>query len=822
MIPALEPQETDSPGELSVYSLLKDGLPSEFVVIHSLPWLCAAVRQIDKQYAPTGEIDFLVIHPSMGVLALEVKSGRYRIEGVAFVRQASGASKNPVSQLRRNVHGLSSWLGSDPNLRIRFGYGFVFPDSHFGDAVISPALIDVSVNPPQKIFVDQQQLPNLAERVCEMLGYWRSCGGTHPIGCEKAKRLIDTICPEYDGTPSWGMRVRYDQGVWLRMTRAQSEALVRATDALRFVVTGWPGTGKTLIALEVARQAASAGLNVLFITFNQLLRDSVATELSTTSCNVNTWHSLCEEARKTLQRLTEESDDYWLNFGCVRDLRQAVEAGKMRSYDLLVLDEAQALRSDWVNFLEEWFRGKRVLACCDETQLFKFERDRIGVNELCRVLGAPSYKLSIVLRMPRAVTDRLVSSRSTDYQIFSPRPCDPDALVEKILHVDSEMLQATIEGLLTHGVEAADITVLSRFHNIPMMFSAIIMKAGVRHETVARFRGVESPVVVILGAEEMDDEQLFCAYSRATTLCIVLYDVEGLAWNAEGGGFHQYLLGQAGVRDAVAEARRQSLMSARMARHMSNTISEIETVRIAWSDEWRSWLVELNGCCDSSETWIDYLAFSQRSPVFFWRAAARDEIYRVPAVASLEEHLVMQMLRLRVCEACEEPRPHEGLSAICIFCEGKVETEDDPSPHFLRQLCEYDRTVLSLAKCLISDAARTLPIPLVAVSARLFGEANRRRNTGKSAELPWSGVILYRVALAMIYARLAFAKPGATIDRTELADKFYNDYHSLHAVSRKCWNEKVSHAFATCMNHKKLLAKVCKGVFSPVEDAHMR
>lgn len=70
MIPPFGPKETGSAGEKTVYSILKNGLSGEFTVIHSLPWLSAAVRQMDAGAAPTGEIDFLVLHPELGALVL--------------------------------------------------------------------------------------------------------------------------------------------------------------------------------------------------------------------------------------------------------------------------------------------------------------------------------------------------------------------------------------------------------------------------------------------------------------------------------------------------------------------------------------------------------------------------------------------------------------------------------------------------------------------------------------------------------------------------------------------------------------------------------
>nr|WP_239945217.1 nuclease-related domain-containing protein [Pseudomonas syringae] len=131
MIPDNGPRGTESKGERDLYTILKAELPYDYVVIHSLPWLSSAVTKVDPQAKPTGEIDFLIIHPDKGLLVLEVKSGEYGVKNNRFVHLHKQFSIDPIGQTRNNVHGIAKWLGSDPLLRLRIGYGFVFPDSDF-------------------------------------------------------------------------------------------------------------------------------------------------------------------------------------------------------------------------------------------------------------------------------------------------------------------------------------------------------------------------------------------------------------------------------------------------------------------------------------------------------------------------------------------------------------------------------------------------------------------------------------------------------------------------------------------------------------------
>lgn len=57
------PCDTNSEGELDPYTIFETELPNGYVVIQSLSWLCSAVNKVAPQVKPTGEINFLIVHP---------------------------------------------------------------------------------------------------------------------------------------------------------------------------------------------------------------------------------------------------------------------------------------------------------------------------------------------------------------------------------------------------------------------------------------------------------------------------------------------------------------------------------------------------------------------------------------------------------------------------------------------------------------------------------------------------------------------------------------------------------------------------------------
>ena len=818
MIPAFEPQNIESFGEKLIYKLLRDNLPEDFTIIHSLPWLCSAVKQIDSSYAPTGEIDFLLIHPELGVLALEIKSGKYRISGQRFILIKLGTETDPIKQTRHNVHGLARYLGTDPDLRLRIGYGLVFPDSDFGDALISTALVDISVNPPQAIFVDKSQIPNLAQRVIEIMEFWKATNCTPELGRNKVEKLIGTLCPEFDGSPAWATRALYDNKLWLRLTPEQSAVVEAACNRQRIAITGWPGTGKTIIGIEFARQMVASGKRVLVITFNNLLAEHLRLQISfePNKGYVSTWHSLCSLARRKLG-ITGEPSQIWFKKECVDDLIFALSNGLMENYDALLLDEAQALRSEWCETLIKWFCDKPIVAMCDETQVFSFETETTKLDELCAKLGVEHpFLLTIALRTPRAVTNRLMSVKNISYQLTTPREFEPDTVQELLVDNMVDTLFSTVQELQKQNLLGPDIVVLSKFVLNDELVSYLRQTFGVQCQTVSRFRGLEAPAVIIVSADTMDDAELFSGYSRATSVCIALYKAEAIG-DAKNSAFQKVLLTDSQNDDCVKQAKLKS--------HSTNILSSsfnqqrilLNSVKLAWFSGWKAWLLELENENDPSILWVDYLVTHHKWPVYFWDISLRRKIYHAPPVVDMQADIYPSYLELRDCEKCKEVTPHHYPSGntgwTCIFCSDHAQKySDEPSFSILKQLESFDSIIqIQDSSQITMSELSSLPLSLAALGARRYASA-KTKSAILDTHMP-HGKIIYRAALAFVQSRIIFLPPGTRISLSDLASESYARYAELaNALSLAGWKGVVANALNTC-KEKGFLKRVGKGIY---------
>lgn len=789
MIPTFGPAETESPAEPAIYHLLKKQLSDDYVVIHSLPWLSAASAEIGMSWsAPTGEIDFLILHAKLGMLAIEIKGGCYRIDGAAFVPIAGGRPQFALNQVRRNSHGVAHWLGGKGTVRWPIGYAVGVPNNVYPDDALPPGLYDSARR--QRILFDMRDLSNLGTKVAEVMAYWRSALELGELGDARMKAAIEMLCPQFDGTPQWAHRIHYDGRFWLRLTEDQSSIADRVLQARGGIVTGWPGTGKTLIGLEIARRLSAAGERVLFLTFNALLCDHLRLQLKESTCQVFTWHKLCNLARELLGRPSGDAD--WFERQCLDDLRAAVGHHQI-SFDVLIVDEAQAFRPQWWELLCSWFNGKPIFAFCDETQVFSLERETSTLASLIAASGLKQMQLSIVLRMPKAVTNRLIEAMPGQLQISSPRQLDPETLHEIAVVDWRESMNETVSQLISRGAKHSDIVVLSRTGYVKDSIEEFLNANGeLKHSLVSRFRGMESPIIIVVEAHDLSDSELFCAYSRATTACFALYAADCLG-DDPLSRFQAKVSSIPAYQEVIREAKQRRTAAFGLSGHDMRRVDRVHTVDLTWSRTLKSFLVRL-----PRETpavlWVDYLCEVAKWPVLIITDEEPDALrVALPGKNSQEG------LQLKVCRKCEMTTPHHFFPlSSCLVCtkvlggDARVLKERD-----VHLLVELDSLMSSLpASASVEDAmAIYYRTPFLLGAAAVGGHVWRNMYVEKPPNLP-GDVSLYRAAIALAYSYAHLCGGERPFSLDELVEQtWHGDFDDL-GVDRNAWHKQLRSALS--------------------------
>ena len=181
--PKAELAHSKSRAELVLYQALADQLGPEYTIFHSVGWISRPRGQGPRD----GEADIIVVHPSNGILVVEVKGGQIRrdaAKGSWTSTDRGGTSheiKNPFEQAKTAKYALLEKVKEAPawqRLRIgRFllGHAAFFPD--IGDAA---RLSDPAS--PTALIGDQNDLSALSRWIEKAFSFWSNTDGVKQVG----------------------------------------------------------------------------------------------------------------------------------------------------------------------------------------------------------------------------------------------------------------------------------------------------------------------------------------------------------------------------------------------------------------------------------------------------------------------------------------------------------------------------------------------------------------------------------------------------------------------------------------------------------------
>ncbi len=338
-----------SVSERLIYERLGRELPDNWVLLHSLG-LPGHETKI------WGEADIVVISVH-GVFALEVKGGSISCKDGIWHFDSPGRKgytkkESPWAQAMGTMAAIRAKLrDADPIFKDTLvGFGVVMPMTTFtttGAEIIGDVLLDRR-NLRQKLELYISQLKSYWT-----IAYREKHGKTYKTLTPQQIRLARQVLrPDLEATLSIGGWLTGIEQRLLHLTNEQIRASRRMAANPRTIVRGQAGTGKSVIALERARQLSEQGKRVLYLCFNQLLAEHVRVGLAgdprARNVNVRHAHSLYRDiiARAgLLDRLTaaDASDPTFFAQVFPALAADALCTGEVEPFDALVVDEAQDL-----------------------------------------------------------------------------------------------------------------------------------------------------------------------------------------------------------------------------------------------------------------------------------------------------------------------------------------------------------------------------------------------------------------------------------------------------------------------------------------------
>ena len=537
------------PGECDVFNMLAAGL-DDWVVLHSLdlaPW----------NRGLRTEIDFVVIVPDTGLLCVEVKSH----EAISFENGQWHPPEIKRSPFKQASDGRHTFYRRLRELALQFRH---VPVVHC--CIFTHARFDLSPNlsVPSRELMDGRAFRTFAsgEAFCtdlkmRMRGSITAEDNLHPLVRPLSAAQIDdivSIClPIQKRRPGARREIeRREQDIARLLRDQQKPVLQLAALNERVVVSGAAGTGKTLIAIEVARRFAESGRRVGLVCFNQLVGDWMRERVQRGSAappNLIAGRAIRLMAEMTGVVIPRNAPASYWEHGLPEQLEERLtdpEFRVMALFDSLVVDEAQDLlaRPHLWDCLTAFLAGG--VAGGSFCLLGDFDNQVLGERQVMdQALGAvlstakpASYRLSENCRNYRIVGESAVRLSGFSRDVYSGYMRSGGGLqnYDIFFYADEceqqEQLARWLKEFKSQGYRPSDITVLS-FRTSDNCVAVRLAETGLRlrpawqhaadctaYTSVQAFKGLENKVIiltdVVLGEPHFHRHLFYTGMTRAS------------------------------------------------------------------------------------------------------------------------------------------------------------------------------------------------------------------------------------------------------------------------------------------------------------------
>jgi hypothetical protein len=533
--------------EVRVYRALERQLEEPWHVFYSRPWIGLDRDGREKD----GEADFVVAHPDLGILVLEVKGGSVGREERTekwFSIDSDGfqfSIKNPIQQAVTSKHRLLEKLRDLPGWNGRFvtaRHAVVFPSCARPDRDLGPDM-------PAWLFAGHDEMERLGEWIEERLEQHLPDAPLEPDELDEDGVAIirDYFSKSFLLERPVGASLIADDEAIRVMTDQQAYVLDIMESVIRIAVPGPAGTGKTALAVEKARRLAGAGRRTLLTCYSRPLARQLERDLGQIpNLHVRSFHGLCSEvAARAGITVVGSGDPPGADYFRSRLPSALIDAvGRMpgEKFDAVVIDEGQDFLETWMPSVEALLRDRVT------SPLFIFFDDNQKVfgklHSIASNVPTNGLRLTRILRSGRTIVQTI--------QTLIPKPflpAGPEGQPVEWMEIAGAITDARIEAILQNLIEHRHIAARHIAVVVPdEQYRERIVQGGrigrysvanaeaaagnaVVCDSIRRFKGLERPAILLVEPERVigEPQLLYVGLTRARILLLLVAPQGALA-----------------------------------------------------------------------------------------------------------------------------------------------------------------------------------------------------------------------------------------------------------------------------------------------------
>ncbi len=521
----------NSNGERILYLKFKnDKSTNSFFVLHSL-FTNYHLKNI------CGELDFLVLAPGLGVFAIEVKHGRvWRKDGTWYYEDRKGKITekkiSPFNQVDSTLNSIRDFvlkkLENNKILhkhfsRILFGTGVAFTSMtefvDFGSEAHSWQIFTrSSLNYPIGYYIDALSKGWHNENSNKK---FYDVNQSRP-SVDDCKMILKILRGDFEVDYKEINRIQDHENLIEEFTKEQFSLLDFVNYNKRCMIQGNAGTGKTLMAIEIATRHIKADKKVGLFCYNIKLGDKLSESITLAGGkNKNyggTLHSLMSKGTE-LQFPSEEADlQYFFSEALPFDFMIRNESmAENEKFDILIIDEAQDLVTS--NYLEVFNSILKGGIKEGVWVLFgDFSNQAIYLNDPLSTIDLLSTKtsftkfptLKINCRNTKKISIQNTLLTGIDMPEFSFKCTEGEEIGNKFptKNKENDSVVEVIENLLKRQIPLSKITLLSpkRFENTYLSDCKVVetwFSGGLTFSTIHSFKGLENVFIVLFDFDEI-------------------------------------------------------------------------------------------------------------------------------------------------------------------------------------------------------------------------------------------------------------------------------------------------------------------------------